>query len=169
MKKLKIVFEKIFDLIEIYFPIASFIIVFISYIIIIICRYFLNESIKWLIELNAIAFLWSAMFAASYGGRTDKHIVFSIIYDKLSEKIKKILRLIGNLFLVVVFSILLPYTYEACNFMAKKKTSIMELPFSIIYIPFLIFVILTLLYYTISFVKEIKQCIVCFKGKQSNE
>jgi TRAP-type C4-dicarboxylate transport system permease small subunit len=165
MKRLKIVFDKIFDIIEVYLPMMSFIVVFISYVIMIIYRYFLYESIDWLFELNMIAFVWSSIFAASYGGRTGKHIMFTLIYDKFSENKKTVIRLIGSLFTVVIFSLILPKTLESLIFISMKKSSIMQLPFSVLYLPFLLFIVLTIIYYLIQFVKDIKHYIDLRKGK----
>ena len=165
MKSIKVVSERIFDLFEIYLPMASFIFVFVSYIIMISFRYILHISFDWLYQLNVITYVWAGVFAASYGGRSDKHVVFSLIYDKFSEKKRRVIKIIGDLFTVGVFSVLLPYTLDSVIFIAKKKIPILQLPFSIIYIPYLVFIILSLIYYTVSLIKEIRQFTISFKGK----
>lgn len=165
MKNVKNIFEKIFDIIEIYLPMAAFICVFITFVIMILYRYIFYAAIGWINELNVIAFVWCGIFAASYGGRTEKHVMFPIVYDKLSEKAKLVFRFVGNIFILVIFIILIPYTVDSLSFIAIKKTSIMKIPFSIVFLPFLFFIVLTVIHYIVSIIKDIKLGLSLRKGK----
>lgn len=166
MKSLNGITEKIFDVIEIYIPMAAFIVVFVTYIIVIIYRYVFYGSILWINELSTVAYIWAAILAASYGSRTDTHVVFSIVYDTLSEKAKLICRLIGNLFVFVTFCILFPRAYDFIIFMGiRKSPSIKILSFSVVYFPFLVFVALTIMHHAVLLIKDIKLSIAVWKGK----
>ena len=165
MKKIKALADKIFDIIEVYIPTVSFCCLFICYIIIVAYRYIFYENISWMYEFSVFTFIWFVVFAASYGSRKEKHIVFSIVYDKRTEKTKLVIDLIGNLFILVVFIILLPNAYNSVSFMAVRKSPIMKIPYSIIYSPFIIFVILTLIHHSVKFVKTFKLFVKILKGR----
>ena len=165
MKKVNAICNKIFDIFEIFLPIVTFIILFISFVILIAYRYIFHASVVWLFELNIIAFVWCSIFAASYGSRTGEHVSFTIIYDKLSEKAKLILRLISNLLVFIIFFILLPNAYNAISFLQVRKSMIIHIPFNIICAPFIIYIILTLIHHAVLFVKDIKLSIILLKGK----
>jgi TRAP-type C4-dicarboxylate transport system permease small subunit len=165
MKIIKNVVGKLFDIVEIYVPMAAFVCVFVTYIVIILYRYIFYASIDWINELNVLAFVWSAVFAASYGGRSGKHVMFTIIYDKISKKAQLAFRLIGNIFIIAIFIILLPYTCESVSYIAIKKTPIMKLPFSLVFLPFLSFVVLTIIHYAVFLIKDIKLSIALCKGE----
>ena len=47
--------------------------------------------------------------------------MFTLFYDKLPKKIKLIFRIIGNLFALAMFFILIPYSYKAISFNGNKK------------------------------------------------
>ena len=165
MKKLCIIANKLFDIFELYIPNAAFIVLIVSYIILISYRYIFYASMDWLYELNVVAFVWCSILAASYGSRSGKHVAFSIIYDKFSEKTQLILRLIGELLAVGLFFFLLPRAYNSIDFMAIRKTPIMAIPFNIVYFPFVIFVVLTLIHNVVLLSKDIKICIGMIKAR----
>jgi TRAP-type C4-dicarboxylate transport system permease small subunit len=102
MKRLNL-FNSVFDFIELYIPMAAFIALFVSYIILIAYRYIFLISIAWLTELNTFLYLWCVVLVASYSTRTDAHITFPVLYDKCPEKTKLALRLIGNIVIFVMF------------------------------------------------------------------
>lgn len=148
--------EKILDVIELYVPMISFTAMFISYIVLILYRYIFYASIQWLNEFSIIAYSWSAVFCYSYCERKKQSVSFSIIYDKFSERGKTIIRIIGHLFIIATFSILLPYAYDFVSFMQIKKSPVMKIRFSVIYFPFVIFVALTVLHYIIRLINDIR-------------
>ena len=136
MKSLKAVSNKIFDVFEIYLPCVAFIILFVSFIIMIAYRYIFYNQMSWLFELNGIAYIWSAILAASYGSRADTHVVFPIVYDKLSDKKKLMIRLVSNIVVIVAFFILFPYALKTVEFFGRKISPIIEIPYSVIFAPF---------------------------------
>ncbi len=163
---LKKVYNKTADFFELYIPGVFFIIMFIFYIVMIAYRYIFYKQISSIFELSVILFLWICVLSASYGGRSKKHIMFAILYDKVSEKIKLIFRLIGNLVIIITFIILIPFTYESNCFYAIKKSSMLKIPFNVIYFPFILFLISTLIHYFILFIKDIKLIKNLWKGQQ---
>ena len=165
MKKIGIFINKFFNVIEIYIPMLAFIVMFLSFIIVIAYRYIFYASIKEIYELSIIMFLWSSIIAASYGSRSEEHVIFTILYNKVSERIKLIFRLCGNLLIIITFLILIPYAYESVSFMAIKKSSVLGISFSIIYCPFVLFVIFTPIHHIVLFFRDIRQSKAIWKGK----
>jgi TRAP-type C4-dicarboxylate transport system permease small subunit len=144
--KLEKAFDRICEFIEITIPSICFIILFVSYILLILYRYVLHASIQWLNEISWISYLWSAVFALSIGGRTGDNVSFTIVYNHCSEMVKKSFRIIGNGLVVCLFLCTLPKVWEAIDFLSIKKSPIMGIPFNILYFPFLIFMVLTVIY-----------------------
>ena len=156
--------NRIFDFFEIFIPIIIFAVLLLTYIILIAYRYLFHASFAWMYELNVIAFTWCSIFAISQSTRTDEHVIFPFLYDKLSENKKLVFRIIGRLVIIVMFMILLPDAYKTVLFMNYKTTPIMHISFSIVYAPFIIFVLLTLIHSAVLLVKEIKLGIKILKG-----
>ena len=155
MKGLKNAATKVFDFFEIYLSSVAFIIMFICFVLLVFYRYLFHDQLNEVFELSTIAFLWMSILAASQGGRTGEHVVFTIVYDKLSEKGKLVCRLIGDLFIIVTFSIIIPYAYDSISFLHGKRSRLTEIPYNIVFLPFIIFVVLTAIHYTIQLVKDI--------------
>ena len=165
MSKFRVVIKKVFDFIEIHFPAANFTVLFLCYVIMIAYRYIFYASLSWIYEISLIAFVWCCLFTASYGSRAGKHVAFTILYDKFPEKGKLIIRLIGNLFVFVMFVILLPYSFDYLSFAGERKSSIIGIPYNFIYFPFIVFVVLTLIHYIFMLVKDIRQINKLWKGR----
>lgn len=148
-------FERLLDVLELYLPMVLFVVMFISYIVLIAYRYVFYAAIQWLNELSIITYSWSIIFASSYCERKGLNVSFSVVYDKLPERAQLIMRLIGNTFIAVTFAILLPYAYDFVNFMSIRKTPVMKVPFNIVYMPFVFFVVMTLLHLVVKIVKDV--------------
>ena len=157
MKRLKPVLKVIFDIFEIYIPTALFFVIFVFYIIMIVQRrVFLTQSTE-IYELSVIIFSWCSFFAISYGARIDKHIMFTVIYDKLSDRGQVIFRIVSNLFIVVIFAIFLPYAYKSIILSNPlARSSILNIPNSVIRAPFISAILLTNIHLIMQMTKDIK-------------
>jgi len=154
--KFKKVIGFILDVIEIYIPTICISITFISFLIQIFTRYVLRSQVEWSYEITLIGFLWCLILAASNGSRAKSHVAFTLFYDKLSDENKIIVRIISNLFLIIVFSLLIYPAWEFVSFMGIKKTSVLKIPMNIVYFPFIVFTFLTLIHVLNDLIKDIK-------------
>lgn len=157
MDRVKKVLDKIFDVVELYLPMLCFFMVFILYIIMILQRYLFFGKVGKYFELCQIMFIWCSVLCASYGGRTNGHICFGLLYDKVPATVQKIFRMIGTIVTEITFLIMLPYAYEAISFLKIKKSDLLRIPFNLIYAPFIAFIVLTIIHYGFSLVGEFKQ------------
>lgn len=148
-------YNRLCDLTEVYLPCAIFLFMFISYIVLIVYRYVVKASFDWLYELNTLSFVWCGIFAASHGSRTDNHVKFSILYDCVSQKVQQAMRIVGDIFVVVTFSIMFPRSIDNLAFMAVRKSSILKIPYNYVFFPFMVFMGLTILHHTILLIKDI--------------
>lgn len=156
MSNAKKILKFIYDFLEIYIPCIAFICLFITYVILIVMRYVLKMSIGWMAEFNTMMFLVMVVFNSSYGSRSNEHIVFSIVYDTVSPKIQLIMRTIVNVTSCIVYCIILPNAYKGVMFMAVKKSSLLKVPYSILYFPFLIYLGLTIIHHLTGLILDIQ-------------
>ena len=132
------------DLFEIYIPAVAFSIMFVVFVLQIFFRYFLNSPLTWPYEVTIFAFIWTAILGACYARREGVHVVFGLVYDKVSPKAQVIFRLIANGLILVAFLVALKPSYEQVMFMAFKKSTVLKIPFHIAYSPYVVFVVLIL-------------------------
>lgn len=114
-------------------------------------RYVLRGDTFLVSELSVIAFGWTSIIGASYGFRKnrkygDGHVKFTVLYDLFSETGKRIIRIVVNLIIVFVFAYMMPATWRTIVQNNISKTPVLKLPFSYIYFPFLIFLILSMVH-----------------------
>ena len=165
MKSFKTISEKIFDIIEIHLPSVMFFLLFVFYITMISYRYIFLKQISWLYEICSILFLWCAVLGTSYGIRSGRHVKFTVVYDKMSGKMKLAFRFIGNLFLIIISAIWLPYTLKYIDFLSIKISSVLKIPYSVIFSPIIVLIVLTLIHFSVLFIKDIKEMMAIMKGR----
>lgn len=156
MSRLKKIVTKLLDIIELHVPAVLFSAVFIMYIIMIAYRYVLHKTVFELNELCQVLYVASALTAASYCGRTDSHVIFPLLYDRLSAKVQKIFRLISNVITTVLLVALWYPTLEEAIWMHRKRTEVLDIRFSWMYALWLLFMTLSIIYCVFNFIKDIK-------------
>lgn len=157
MKVIRVLSKCIADLVELYIPCATFCIMFLAFITQIISRYAFNNPLSWAFEVTTFGFVWTVLFSALYAKRTRSHVKFSIIYDMLSTKTKLWVRLCGNLLIVFTFVIAVYPSWDFIMFMGYKKSTILNIPYSILYFPFIIFLVGMIIRFSIDIVEDIKK------------
>jgi TRAP-type C4-dicarboxylate transport system permease small subunit len=131
----------IYNIIELYIPVVTFFVMFITFVIQIFFRYFLNNPLNWAYEFTLLTYMWTVLFAACYARRKNQHICFSMIYDRSSQKTKIKMRLIGNSIIILAFCILFYPAYDYVSFMIIQKTPVLDVPYNLAFTPFLILII----------------------------
>ena len=127
------------DILEVYIPVASFIIMFAVILIGVIFRYVINYPLTWSMELTVVGFVWTVVLGACFTMRQRTHIKFSLIYDKLKPRPAAVFRLLGNLIIVVVFLSLVLASWKFSLFMGYQKTAVFRIPLTYVYLPFVYF------------------------------
>ena len=140
---LKRIWKFVLDVVEVVLPVSVFAILFITFIVQIFCRYFL-VPLTWPLELTLLCFVWTALLGGLLAKRNDDHVVFSMVYDSVSDRAKLAMRLIGNSMLFAAFSIALYPSYDYVVFMGFKKSNVLRIPMDFAFSPFIVFLVFML-------------------------
>lgn len=127
------------DIIEIYIPSIAFVTMFLTFVVQIFFRYFLNNPLTWPYEVTVFGFIWTALFGALYAKRKNSHVKFTLIYDHMSPGKQLIIRLAGNLLLLISFIMGFYPAYDYIMFLAYQKSTVLFIPYNIAYFPYLVF------------------------------
>ncbi|MEX2445137.1 MAG: TRAP transporter small permease [Alkalispirochaeta sp.] len=130
------------DVVELYLPMASFVMLFVLFVINVFYRYVLNAPLTWPYELITLGFVWTAILGATYVRRIHGHVQFTLAYDAVSPKTQRIFRILANSAVVLAFAIALPATLDWVLFMGFKKSANLKIPFSIGFFPVVPFLVL---------------------------
>lgn len=130
------------DTLEIYIPTLAFTVMFLVFIIQVFYRYFLNSPLTWPPEIISMTFIWTTVLGACYAQRKGEHVAFSLLYDSASPKIQIAMRLMGNGLIAAIFLMALKPAYDYVMFMSFRSSIVLKIPFSVMYFPFVVFMIL---------------------------
>ena len=147
MKLVKKIFRLCRDFVEIVLPSVLFWMLFISFLIGIFFRYILKDPLSWTFEMGNICFLSVGLISCGIAHRENDHVIFDLIYEKMSPLWKNISRILGNSLIVFTCLMLTPATVKYLQTMQAQKlyTQVIGIPRALIFSPFLIMVLLALL------------------------
>lgn len=162
MKTLIKVLKKFVNIVEIYIPSICMFLMFIVFVMGIISRYFFIQ-IEWTHEMSLVLYLWLTLFGSLYAQREERHVTFSVLYDSLSPRIQCILRIIGNSLLLLGFILAIIPSYSFINFMKIRSTFILKIPFFLVYMPFMVFIIGMSLRFIILIYSDLKSIFIKYR------
>lgn len=134
------------DFVEIYIPVAAFVILFCTFIWQVFSRYVLCSALDWTYEITVTCYLWMVMLGACYAQRTRSHVVFTLVYDSLPTRLKAFTSFLGNGLIAFAFIWSLPSSIKMIDFMKMQKTSIFRIGLNVVYAPYIPFAILIIIY-----------------------
>jgi len=141
------------NVIEVYVPVATFCILFISFMTQIVARYFF-KPLLWPEELSLICFVWTALLGGLYAKRDNSHVAFSMVYDAVKPRSQALMRIAGDVLMLFAFLIALVPSWGYVSFMAYKKSDVLLIPMNIVYFPFMVFLIDMIVRVVIDLVKD---------------
>lgn len=154
--KIKNILLKLRDAVEIWIPSIAFIIMFVVFVAQVIARYVFKNPFTWSYEITVAGFAWTVILGACYAMRSRTHVTFTMIYDSVSPKVGAVLRLLGNILIVVAFLMLFIPTIRYLKFILFQLTAVFRIPLTFIYAPFAYF-LCAIIGYTISdIIKDVK-------------
>lgn len=134
------------DLVELYIPGLCFVLMFLTFIWQIFCRYVLRAPAPWAYEVTVAGYLWMVILGACYAQRGRSHVTFTLVYDKLKPRGKALVSFLGNLLIVIAFAYAFVPSAQFILFMKMQKTSVLKIGLDIIYLPYIPFMVIILLY-----------------------
>ncbi|GHV62056.1 hypothetical protein AGMMS49587_07830 [Spirochaetia bacterium] len=144
------------DIIEIYTPVVSFVVMFLTFILQVFSRYVLRNPIVWSMEIIVIGFVWTVIFGACYTMRRRSHVKFTMIYDRLSPRPAALIRMLGNLIIAGTFLSLVYASYKYSFFIGFQKTAVFRVSYTLVFLPFVYFLLSITGYTIMEIIEDIK-------------
>ncbi|MBQ6120396.1 MAG: TRAP transporter small permease [Clostridia bacterium] len=117
-------------------PMVSFLVVFVTFMMTIFCRYVLRFAIPWSYEVSILGYMYCMFFGSGIALKRDEHVVFSLLYDKLSPLGQLISKLVYNAVLIVLIAIIFVPCFKSLM-ASTMKTGILKMPYKFVFAPFL--------------------------------
>lgn len=144
------------DIFEVYIPVVSFSVMFLTFIIQVFFRYVIRHPLTWSMEVVVIGFIWTVIFGACYTMRYRSHVKFTMIYDRLAPRPAAITRILGNLIITGTFFCLIYASYKYAFFVGFQKTAVFRIPLTPIFLPFTYFLCSIIGYSITDIIEDIK-------------
>lgn len=151
----KAVFRVLLDIVELYIPMLAFISIFVCFLLQIVSRYFFTP-LMWPEELALISFLWVALLGALYAKRSNSMVAFSMVYDAVGPRVQRWMRLAGDALIAVAFAISFKPSLDYVLFMSYKTTGVLEIPLSIAYSCYVVFLVDIIARYAVDIVVNLR-------------
>ena len=142
------------DCVEIYIPVLAFLGLFGVFIAQIFFRYILRSPKPWSMEVTSMCYVWVVLLGACYAQRKKSHVTFTLIYDMLSVKLKSFTAFLGNLIIFIALAVSVSPTWNYIQFMKVQKSSVLKVGLNYIYAPYMIFLVMMLLYTAIDLYED---------------
>ena len=134
------------DIVEIYIPVACFVIMFVIFIAQIFSRYILRAPLAWAYEVTVSCYLWLVVLGACYAQRNRSHVTFTLLTDKLPMRLQAAFIGLGSLLIAFAFIWSFVPSIEFVDFMKAQKTSVLRITLNIVYAPYIPFLAFNILY-----------------------
>ena len=79
---------------------------------------------------------------AAFARRLNAHVSFAMFYERFSPRGRTVSRLVANALVGTAFLILLIPSYRYISFLNFQKSTVLRLPYNLIYAPYLFFLLL---------------------------
>jgi len=171
METAKKILLRIRDLYEIVIPTLAFLMMFGMFMWGIFCRYVLKASATYANEIQIMGYLWTVLPAALWARRRNDHVCFSMLYDSLNPRGQRWIRILGNLFMTVMYIFLLSGSIKFILNL-RQKSMALQIPLKVLYLPFPILVAGILLYSLWDLYTDVRDIVLESTGRKeklSNE
>lgn len=115
-------------------PNISFTIIFLTFMLTIISRYVLRTPISWSYEISILAYMWTMFFGVGKALKRGEHVVFSLVYDKVSPKMQVVFLILTDILLIVLIGIaFIPSIHSLLG--KRMVTGVLKMPYTVVFSP----------------------------------
>lgn len=114
---------------------------FVTFVVQVVARFVFGRPLAWSDELVVILNIAMVFWTAATLLKEREHVMFDLLYAALPPAGQRVLALVGALLVGGLMAYLLPHAFDYVRFMHREPTAVLELRFSWVYAPFLLFVL----------------------------
>ena len=132
---------------------AVFALLFLTFVVQVAMRFVFGRPLAWSDELIVMLYILIVFWSAATLLREKDHVMLDLVYAALPPGGRRVLALAGAGLTAALLLILLPQAWDYVQFMGREKTPVLDIPFSWVFAPFLLFVALVAWRYIVKFVR----------------
>ena len=118
-----------------------FLAMFIVFLVQITARFGFNNPLPWTDEAAVILYIWVILWAATAVVPEREHVVFDLIWNSVGYRTRQAMRIVGNLMVGGLSLVAIPASWDYVKFMGREGSPVLDVPFSWIFLPFVLLLI----------------------------
>ena len=118
-----------------------FLAMFIVFLVQITARFGFNKPLPWTDEAAVILYIWVILWAATAVVPEREHVVFDLIWNSVGYRTRQAMRIVGNLMVGCLSLVAIPASWDSVKFMGREGSPVLDVPFSWIFLPFVLLLI----------------------------
>ena len=111
------------------------------FIVQITARFGFNKPLPWTDEAAVILYLWVILWTAAWVVPEREHVVFDLLWNSASLRIRQAMRIVGNLLVGGLACVALPASWDYVHFMGREGSPVLGVSFMWIYLPFVMLLV----------------------------
>mgnify|MGYP001060050264 CR=1 FL=1 len=104
-------------------------------------RYFLVRPLSWSEEVCLLCWLWGVLWGSGVVLSDDEEIRMDILYNAVSDNVRRVFNVVTSAVLVVLLAISLPASWDYVTFMKREHTASLHIPINYLYSVYMIFAV----------------------------
>jgi TRAP-type C4-dicarboxylate transport system permease small subunit len=120
---------------------------FVSLIVQVVFRYFVNMPMGWTDELSLIMWTWLVLWGAAFVVRESDEIRFELLHASMWPPVRRGMTVIAAVALVVLFAAALPAVWDYVTFMKVQRTAYLRIRFDLLFSVYLLFAVAAIIRY----------------------
>ena len=118
-----------------------FLAMFIVFLVQITARFGFNKPLPWTDEAAVILYIWVILWAATAVVPEREHVVFDLVWNSVGYRTRQAMRIVGNLMVGGLSLVAIPASWDYVRFMGREGSPVLDVPFSWIFLPFVLLLI----------------------------
>ena len=118
-----------------------FLAMFIVFLVQLTARFGFNKPLPWTDEAAVILYIWVIMWAATAVVPEREHVVFDLVWNSVGYRTRQAMRIVGNLMVGCLSLVAIPASWDYVKFMGREGSPVLDVPFSWIFLPFVLLLI----------------------------
>src|SRR5678815_1029666 len=106
---------------------------FVSFLLQIAFRYFLDRPLGWTEEVTVLCWVWLVLWGASFVVADADEVRFDIVYNVVPAAARRVFTIVSSAALVVLMALSLPATWHYVAFMRREHSAYLGMRFDVLY------------------------------------
>ena len=132
---------------------AAFALMFLVFVFQVAMRFLFDRPLAWSDELIVVLSIFIVFWSAATLLEEKEHVMLDLVYVALPPGGQRLFALVGAALVAGLLLWLLPQAFDYVRFMQRERTAVLDIPFSWVFAPFVLFVASVGLRYLVKFIR----------------